>query len=180
MNSFPYDYEEEYADEIYADIYNDDEIPYGEFVKAGRMAELINQPEGNTKMATEFDPTTMTLDEIQAAVEAGELDLVDVKFTDEQAAEAESQAHISLAELHAALNAIFDGMPDRDVNGTEVKPADLLYSHILDVIAQNREIEAIFEILGINPDSAKLIFGGSDEAEGFGFAFPGFGELPEA
>ncbi len=172
MTSFPYDYEEEHADEIYADIYNDDEIPYGEFVKAGRMAELINQPEGNTKMATEFDTTTMTLDEITAAVAAGELDLADVKFTDEQAAEAEAEATITIAELHGALDVLFGDMESKaDGLGT---PVELMLTSILGVIAEGRQIQAIFDMLGLDEESAKVIFGGN--AEGFEFPeFPDFG-----
>lgn len=151
MNSFPYDYEEEHADKFYADIYND-ELLYGEFVKAGRMAELINQPEGNTKMATEFDTTAMTLDEIQAAVATGELDLNDVKFTDEQAAEAEAEATITIAELHGALDVLFGDMEAKtDGLGT---PVELMLASILGLIVEGRQIQAIFDMLGLDEESA--------------------------
>lgn len=151
MNSFPYDYEEEHADKFYADIYND-ELLYGEFVKAGRMAELINQPEGNTKMATEFDTTTMTLDEIQAAVATGELDLNDVKFTDEQAAEAEAEATITIAELRGALDVLLGDMEEAETDDLGT-PVELMLISILGFIAEGRQIQAIFDMLGLDEES---------------------------
>lgn len=91
----------------------------------------------------------MSVPEIQAAVSRGDLDAFDVHFTDEQAAEGERLATITIAELHNALDALFAGDEEfQSETGDAGAAVEVMLAAVLGVIAENRRMDALMTTIG--------------------------------
>lgn len=96
----------------------------------------------------DFTPDTadLTLDEITTRIHKGELDIDELDFTDEQAAEAEKRATITLSELHGALDTLFGDEADEDSTVPD-NAVDIMFTAILGVIVESRESAAFLGAL---------------------------------